>query len=430
MAQMDSRIPMMGQQPNFLDTMATANQAAAQQTGFARQNQLNALYRDQGAQIAQGDQGALNALAGFDPSASLGIQTARLGMDQTRQSMAINQEELGMRREQSSRQAQEHVAKMDDYSRKQQAEQIRAGLVAAGKAFDAGDEAAFTNILQQAGVEPFPMAEFPYKAAEYAGVLDALKAAGEYGNPPKPDYAVTDDGRYYDKNNPAGGAQLVPGMFSGAEWEVATPKEAMDYGATGGQINRRTGEFKRTPTDKAMTLESDGKGGLVFRQGPEGGKDQTDPASPSSAASMINTIDGILNDPALDSATGLLAWTQSIPGTDQRRFGARTKQLGGQAFLQAFESLKGAGQITEVEGQKATEAMGRLDTGQSGADYRQALIELKDILSVAAKRPVGWAEQQNATPPETPTITDDAGYNSLPSGTTFIAPDGSQRRKP
>ena len=44
---------------------------------------------------------------------------------------------------------------------------------------------------------------------------------------------------------------------------------------------------------------------------------------------------------------------QKIPGSDHTRFGARVAQLEGQAFLQAFESLKGAGQISEIEGEKA-----------------------------------------------------------------------------
>ena len=49
-----------------------------------------------------------------------------------------------------------------------------------------------------------------------------------------------------------------------------------------------------------------------------------------------------------------------VPGTE--RAGARSylDQIGGQAFLQAFESLKGGGQITEIEGTKATTALTRL----------------------------------------------------------------------
>jgi hypothetical protein len=104
--------------------------------------------------------------------------------------------------------------------------------------------------------------------------------------------------------------------------------------------------------------------------------------------------------------------------------------LDGQAFLQAFESLKGGGQITEIEGQKATQALGRLDDYQDPEDYKQALIELRDILSTAMGRPPGWADQQSSTPGEMPNITNEDEYEALPSGAVFIAPDGTQRRKP
>jgi hypothetical protein len=104
------------------------------------------------------------------------------------------------------------------------------------------------------------------------------------------------------------------------------------------------------------------------------------------ADNMLGTIDGILNDPALDASTGWLSWMQGIPGTDQYRFGQRALQLQGQAFLQAFESLKGGGQITQIEGEKATQAIGRLSTAQHPDDYRAALEELKQIINAAKMR--------------------------------------------
>jgi len=110
------------------------------------------------------------------------------------------------------------------------------------------------------------------------------------------------------------------------------------------------------------------------------------PGAIAKADNMMATIDGILNDPALDVSTGWLSWMQQVPGTDQYRFGQRALQLQGQSFLQAFESLKGGGQITEVEGAKATQAIGRLSTAQSAEDYRDALDELKGIIAAAKQR--------------------------------------------
>ncbi|TNC74156.1 hypothetical protein [Rubellimicrobium roseum] len=124
---------------------------------------------------------------------------------------------------------------------------------------------------------------------------------------------------------------------------------------------------------------------------------------PASVQSMIGTIDGILNDPAMGWSTGMWSWTQALPGTPMRRFGARARQLEGQAFLQAFESLKGGGAITETEGLKATQAIGRLDTAQSEADYRDALSELRGILTTAQLRLSGGSSADvSADPALTP----------------------------
>ena len=131
-----------------------------------------------------------------------------------------------------------------------------------------------------------------------------------------------------------------------------------------------------------------------------GGQPAGSALNPSSPDSMIASIEGILGDPALDSATGIFSFLQSVPGTPQRRFGARAAQLEGQAFLQAFESLKGGGQITEIEGRKATQAIGRLDTTQSPSDYRQALQELRDLLIKGRNRPVGWSQQHGKDAPQ------------------------------
>ena len=64
--------------------------------------------------------------------------------------------------------------------------------------------------------------------------------------------------------------------------------------------------------------------------------------------------------------------------------------------------MRGGGQITEIEGAKATQAVGRLDSAQKPEDYVAALQELRDLLVTAQSRPVGWAEtaplNENAPP--------------------------------
>jgi len=112
----------------------------------------------------------------------------------------------------------------------------------------------------------------------------------------------------------------------------------------------------------------------------------------TTALDSIQVIDGLLASPGLDSIIGnvqgrLPAGIPFLTGGQQGAdAAARLYQIQGKAFLEAFESLKGAGQITEIEGTKATQAIARLDTAQSEAEFRASLLELRGILERGAAR--------------------------------------------
>ncbi len=84
--------------------------------------------------------------------------------------------------------------------------------------------------------------------------------------------------------------------------------------------------------------------------------------------------------PGFESAVGISAAPLSgfIPGTSTTDFKERMAQIKGQAFLQAFENLKGAGQITEIEGAKATAALNRMSLSQSEAEFIKAAREFEE----------------------------------------------------
>jgi len=108
----------------------------------------------------------------------------------------------------------------------------------------------------------------------------------------------------------------------------------------------------------------------------------------------IDLIDGMLNHPGRETATGLSGTVDPrnyIAGTDATDFNVRRKQMTGRVFLDAFDRLRNAGQITEVEGQKATEAMARLDTAQSDAAFFEALTELKTMLKQGRRNAINMA---------------------------------------
>jgi hypothetical protein len=212
--------------------------------------------------------------------------------------------------------------------------------------------------------------------------------------------------------NPVTGELMFAAGNGGASPSSAIAKLQADLSA--GLINQEQydlGLSNMAPS--GMRIVSDGRGGFTMEQGSAVGAEDGR-MSPSDPQAMIDSIDGILNDPALDRSTGLFSAMQNIPGTDQYRFGTRARQLEGQAFLQAFESLKGAGQITEVEGTKATQAVGRMDTALQADDYREALNDLRSILTTAQAR--GAAMQSpdgNAAAPAGARIRYDAEGNRL-----------------
>lgn len=159
------------------------------------------------------------------------------------------------------------------------------------------------------------------------------------------------------------------------------------------------------------------------------------PKIDTQVASMVNTIDQILNHKGLDYSVGVWSKVPTIPGSPQADVRALQDQIQGQAFLQAFESLKGGGAITEVEGKKAEQAIARLQTAQSAPAYREALKELRGMLGSAQRRAYKSADMPMPGTPQAQSASiasprSEQEMQSLPSGTLFRAPDGSLRRKP
>lgn len=63
----------------------------------------------------------------------------------------------------------------------------------------------------------------------------------------------------------------------------------------------------------------------------------------------------------------------TIGGTSHADFLAKYKQAQGQVFLQGYETLKGGGQITEIEGAQAKAAIAAMDRAQSKSAFNKAL---------------------------------------------------------
>lgn len=98
------------------------------------------------------------------------------------------------------------------------------------------------------------------------------------------------------------------------------------------------------------------------------------------AQQALATADQLLTHPGRSTATGVssrLDPRNYVPGTDAYNFNVLLNQAKGQIFLDAYQALKGGGQITEIEGQKAEQAKARMDRAQSDEEFVQALKDYK-----------------------------------------------------
>ena len=123
-------------------------------------------------------------------------------------------------------------------------------------------------------------------------------------------------------------------------------------------------------------------------------RQKTEKTEIAGKAALMARIDALMNDPNLEDALGfegIVRGFASTVGLDPNvaRVNEMIKQIRGDVFLQAFEKLKGGGQITELEGQKAEQAMARLGQMQGYDDYVNSLKELRFYIDIFSRRMQG-----------------------------------------
>ena len=120
-------------------------------------------------------------------------------------------------------------------------------------------------------------------------------------------------------------------------------------------------------------------------------RQKTEKTSIQGKAALMARIDALINDPNLEDALGfegIVRGFASNIGLDPNvaRVNEMIKQVRGEVFLEGFEKLKGAGQITELEGLKAEQAYARLGQMQSYGDYVNSLKELRFYVDIFSRR--------------------------------------------
>ena len=174
---MDARIILAGQPVDLVGAMRQGNAAAIETNALRQNNQLTDLYRQQGAGLLAGDQGAMNALAGVDPGLAMGMKADQQTYAQNTRKMEITEENLKMSYDAARQQAAEAARGMAAEERAAQAETLGRILTGAATFYAKGDQQGYSTWLEQNGADPaqYPFAQFPAHAATVKGAMDALK---------------------------------------------------------------------------------------------------------------------------------------------------------------------------------------------------------------------------------------------------------------
>jgi hypothetical protein len=90
--------------------------------------------------------------------------------------------------------------------------------------------------------------------------------------------------------------------------------------------------------------------------------------------------------PGRTYATGKSSVLPIVPGTSSQDFDVLLNQAKGGVFLQAYTQLKGGGAITQIEGEKAEQAIARMDRAQTESEFLAALDEYDAVIAAGMNR--------------------------------------------
>jgi hypothetical protein len=196
----------------------------------------------------------------------------------------------------------------------------------------------------------------------------------------------------------AGGGHFGPGAF-----QLIQGKDGQYY-----NVNKITGEVTPVQAGGAGVI-----GNNTFRDTSQQLKNadatQASEAGIDNVTNAINAANALKMSKGIGEGTGIIGGiTRNIPGTDAYTFGRDLDSFKGSLFLQAFNQLRGGGAITDVEGQKATDAISAIDPNMSKADVikhvdvavgvlRQGLERAKKK-GMAVQKATGGAPQAASAP--------------------------------
>ena len=313
-----------------------------------------------------------------------------LGMQQAGQENAMRRQQMVSRDQQL-----EHARKQDKMDMKIKV--FKAGL-------DSGNPQYFQSLWQQT----FPGEDAPEMQLSGGNIKIAMKSPD--GQPITLEGAQENVGKYLtwleanqDKHpleqvKAAAGYGVSTGIGNQGKGAV-TPYSFVPTSKGVMRGNRATGDAEYVKIDDNVPLPVSADVDLAGRKknieqretikGKAQGQEEVGlPQNIAGTQETVGLVDELLKHPGFGMAVGKssMLMTQKLPGTDAYGFQKRLDQLKGKQFMEAYKTLKGGGQITEIEGQKATDAMSRMDIGLKEEEFAQAAREFQEIIQRGIKR--------------------------------------------
>jgi uncharacterized protein YoxC len=111
------------------------------------------------------------------------------------------------------------------------------------------------------------------------------------------------------------------------------------------------------------------------------------PRAVETAKQTVDAVDKLLTHEGFSNLVGAgLPFGKYVAGSQTAGANALYEQIKGKSFLEAFQSLKGGGQITEKEGAKAEAAINRMNLSTSEQDFKDAAKDFKDAVQAGINR--------------------------------------------
>ena len=182
-------------------------------------------------------------------------------------------------------------------------------------------------------------------------------------------------------------------MRDGTERELQDNQnlgQVVDIGGVPSLVNRQAGSAAPISTAQQVGTNKAEVSDITTRGEARTQAQISLPDTIAKAEQNLSVIKSLVEHPGFENRYGMNSLggrMPSLPGGEGAGAQALIKQVTGTAFLEAFQSLKGGGQITQIEGEKATNAITRLtDQNISPKEAKQAATDLMKIVESGVYR--------------------------------------------